>query len=139
MNWAMYGLAALAVGLPAAAKADPANADLWIGFQNSEDGFLLDQDSGELWMTGTCMKRLEKATQTGTVWTSHTVELVSVGRSSALLDQTFRLDVSDASPQVSVRSEGRGGEQSFAAQINRDCETGGTCAQLIATQVYCAD
>ncbi len=137
MNWAKLGPAAIAVVLSAAAHAEPANSDLWIGFQNSENGFLLDEDTGDTWMTGSCLKPLARSEAAGEVWTSRTVEMVSVGRSMALLDQTFRLDTSSIAPTIIVESAGRGGAQTFAAVIDRNCSTGGTCARLVASQQVC--
>lgn len=142
MKWAKTGLAALAVAQSVTAYAGPADSDLWIGFENSENGFLLDEDTGQAWMTGTCLKPLAQAARVGDVWTSHTVELVSVGRAMALLDQTFKLDLTPGGEAVRVTSQGRGGEQSFAAIVDRDCasggqSSGGTCAHLIATQPAC--
>ncbi len=137
MKWAKTGLIALAVAQSVAAYAGPADSDLWIGFDNSENGFLLDEDTGQTWMTGTCLKALAKAERSGDVWTSHTVELVSVGRAMALLDQTFQLDLTPGGEAIEVTSQGRGGAQSFPAIVDRDCASGGQCARLIATQAAC--
>lgn len=137
MKWAKLGLAAVAVVQSTMAYADPTNSDLWIGFNNSENGFLLDEDTGDVWMTGSCLKPLTPAIQSGVVWTSRTTEMVSVGRSMALLDQTFTLDVSDTAPTVTVESVGRGGAQAFPAIIDRTCDGAGICARLIATQQAC--
>lgn len=133
----MSGLAALAVGLSVDAYAQPANSDLWIGFENSDNGFLVDEDSGNIWMTGICLKPLAKATRQGTVWTSNTVELVSVGSVMAVLDQTFELQTSASAAEIAVKSPHRGGEQRFAAKIDRNCTSGGDCARLIASQTAC--
>lgn len=137
MKWAMTGLAALAVAQTGAAYAGLQDSDVWIGFSNSDNGFLLDEESGEIWMTGPCLKALNPATQLGSVWISHTVELVSVGRAMATLDQRFEIDTAETAPQITVTSNGRGGTQSFPASVDRDCQTGGQCAQLIATQQAC--
>lgn len=135
----MSGLAALAVAQSATAYAGPTSADIWIGFQNSDDGFLLDTDTGDAWMTGVCLKQLAPATQSGSVWTSHNAELVSIGRNLALLDQTFELDLTAGGPRISVDSAGRGGVQSFAAVTDTQCSSGGICAALIAGQTPCED
>ena len=137
MKKRLCGVVAFAMIQLATAHAGPTDADLWIGFENSENGFLLDEATGETWMTGVCLKTLSAATQSGDVWTTQTVELVSVGRAMAQLDQTFRLDVNVNAPSVSVRSVGRGGEQSFPAVIDRDCGPSGTCGRLIQTQQAC--
>ncbi len=128
----------MAASLLMTASAEHSHADLWIGFQNSDNGFLINRNSGHVWMTGLCLKTLETATKSGDVWTSRTVELVSVGRDQAILDQTFLLNTGSA-PSVQVLSQGRGGEQSFPAIIDEDCETNGLCADLIATQTPCAE
>lgn len=137
MKKRLCGVVAFAMIQLATAYAGPADADLWIGFENSENGFLLDEATGETWMTGICLKTLSPATQSGNVWTTQTVELVSVGRAMAQLDQTFRLDVSQTAPSVSVRSAGRGGEQLFPAVIHRDCGPSGACGRMIQTQQAC--
>ena len=137
MRWAISGLTVLAAAQLATVHAAPNDSDVWIGFTDSDSGFLLDEDTGDAWMTGPCLKSLERATQIGTVWTSHTVEMVSVGRSMALLDQRFELDVSEVAPMVTVTSAGRGGPQSLPAILDRNCDTGGRCADLIATQQAC--
>lgn len=135
----MFGLSAIALVQSGMANASPQNADVWIGFQDSDDGFLLDEQSGDLWMTGTCLKPLERATVEGQTWTSHTVVLVSVGRAQATLDQRFSFDLKEASATVTLVSAGRGGVQSFEAVTDQQCTpgSGGKCARLIATQVPC--
>ena len=133
----MIGLTVLAAAQVNTAYANARNADVWIGFSDNLSGFLVDEESGDVWMTGPCLKPLEPAVRSGSVWTSHTVELVSIGRGLATLDQRFDLDVSDASPSITVLSNGRGGVQSFAADIDRNCQTDGVCATLIATQSLC--
>ena len=90
-------------------------------------------------MTGPCLKTLEPATNMGAVWISHTVELVSIGRAMAVLDQRFELDLSEAAPQITVISNGRGGVQSFPASLDRNCSAGGQCGRLIASQQVCQD
>ncbi len=137
MKWAMTGLAALAVAQTGAASAGLQDSDLWIGFSDSDNGFLLDEDTGNVWMTGPCLKTLQPATQMGSVWVSHTVELVSIGRAMATLDQRFELDVTEAAPRIVVTSNGRGGTQSFSVTLDRECQAGGRCGQLIASQQAC--
>ena len=137
MKWAMTGLAVFAVVQTGTAYADLQDSDLWIGFSDSENGFLLDEDTGNVWMTGPCLKALQPAVQTGQSWVSHTIELVSIGRAMATLDQRFELDLTPAAPRITVTSNGRGGVQSFAASIDRNCRAGGLCSRLIATQESC--
>ncbi|MEO0549406.1 MAG: hypothetical protein AAFZ91_05760 [Pseudomonadota bacterium] len=133
----MSGLAALAVSQSVMAHAKPTNADIWIGFDNSDDGFLLDTQTGEAWMTGVCLKPLAPATQSGDLWTTHNVELVSVGRGMALLEQTFALDLTPSAPQITVNSTGRGGMQTFYAVLDANCADSGLCDALIANQTPC--
>ncbi|MEM9841814.1 MAG: hypothetical protein AAF767_04155 [Pseudomonadota bacterium] len=133
----MIGLTALAAAQTGSAYADIRDADLWIGFDDTENGFLIDEDTGRVWMTGACAKTLEPASKSGTVWTSRTIESVSVGRGSTTLDQQFDLDTNDAAPRIIVTSAGRGGVQTFPAALDRACDGSGTCANLIATQTAC--
>lgn len=137
MKWAMTGLAALAVAHAGTAHAGLQDSDLWIGFSDSDNGFLLDEETGDVWMTGPCLKQLQPATNMGSIWVSHTVELVSIGRAMATLDQRFELDVNPGAPRIVVTSNGRGGTQSFAVSIDRNCDAGGRCGQLIASQQAC--
>ena len=131
------GLTAIAGALAGTAYAGPEHSDVWIGLSDNVSGFLLDEESGELWMTGPCLKRLNPASGSDAIWSSRTVELVSVGRGYAQLDQHFTLDVSEGNAQIIVSSAGRGGAQVFPAQTDRDCSAGGTCARLIASQQVC--
>ncbi|MEO1552494.1 MAG: hypothetical protein AAFR82_01070 [Pseudomonadota bacterium] len=139
MRWALTGLSALAVAQTGMAYASSQDSDVWIGLSDNISGFLLDEETGRVWMTGPCLKTLEPATQSGSVWTSHTIELVSIGRGLATLDQRFELEIQEASPSITVLSNGRGGAQRFDAQLDRDCLSGGICAELIATQTVCTD
>ena len=135
----MTGLAVFAVAQMQAADAGLQDSDVWIGFPDNESGFLLDEDTGSIWMTGPCLKTLDQAIKASNTWVSHTVELVSIGRGLATLDQRFELNVDAATPTITVLSVGRGGAQSFPAITDRNCDTGGTCAALIATQQACQD
>lgn len=137
MKWAMTGLAVFAVAQTGAAYASLQDSDLWIGFSDSDNGFLLDEDTGNVWMTGPCLKTLQPAVNAGPVWVSHTVELVSIGRAMATLDQRFELDLTPAAPRITVTSSGRGGPQSFSASIDRNCDADGQCSRMIATQRAC--
>jgi hypothetical protein len=103
-------------------------ADLWIGLDASDDGFLLNPDTGDLWMTGICLKPLKKAEKTGSVWTSRTSGMVSVGRAMAMLDQTFMLDTNPAQPAISINNPVRGGLQTLPAIIELDCAARPACA-----------
>lgn len=136
----MIGLGALALVQSGLAFANPQNADVWVGFQTSDDGFLLDEETGDIWMTGACLKILMRAERQGQIWVSHTVELVSVGRTNATLDQRFTIELhNDETATVTVTSAGRGGAQSFDAVVDRACDPGaaGKCAHLISNQVLC--
>lgn len=135
----MTGLTAFAVVQTGLAYAGSEDSDVWIGLPDNQSGFLLDEDSGQVWMTGPCLKGLDPAEKSGSVWTSHTIELVSIGRGLATLDQRFELDLQTAAPNITVVSNGRGGVQNFPAQIDRNCQSGGVCADLIATQPVCKD
>ena len=137
MKWATIGLSALAVAHAGTAHAGLQDSDLWIGFSDSDNGFLLDEDTGDVWMTGPCLKTLQPATNMGPVWVSHTVELVSIGRAMATLDQRFELDTDPLAPRIVVTSNGRGGAQSFSVSLDRNCEQNGRCGRLIATQQAC--
>lgn len=127
MKRVISGLTVLAAAMSLPAAAGPQDADLWIGLEQSDDGFLLDQTTGDLWMTGICLKQLQPATNTGDVWTSRTAELVSVGRMQTMLDQTFTLDLTASAPQVTVLNADRGGAQSFPAVIIADCDADAAC------------
>jgi hypothetical protein len=139
MDTKPLGLAALAVALACApAAAGPADADLWIGLPASENGFLLDTSTGDAWMTGACLKPLERATRTGSVWVSRTVEFVSIGRAMTALDQTFGLDVNPAAPQITVLNPDRGGAHVLAAELEPACAASALC-QARAAQPACPD
>ncbi|MEO1643213.1 MAG: hypothetical protein AAFR74_07730 [Pseudomonadota bacterium] len=138
MKWAICGLSVAALAQTGLVYASPQAADVWIGFQDSDNGFLLDEDTGDLWMTGPCLKGLERAVLVGETWISHTVEMVSVGRVNAQLDQRITLNVSGLA-SITVESAGRGGPQTFPAVTDRQCGAGqsGQCARLIASQLAC--
>jgi len=133
------GLTAIAGALSGTAYAGPEQSDVWIGLSDDVSGFLLDEDTGNLWMTGPCLKSLEPAQKSDSSWASRTIELVSIGRGYTQLDQHFVLDLSDGAAQIVVTSAGRGGAQAFPARTDRDCSTGGLCARLIQTQQACQD
>lgn len=133
----MMGLTAIAGALSGTAQAGPEQSDVWIGLSDDVSGFLLDEDTGDLWMTGPCLKTLEPAQQIGNSWSSRTIELVSIGRGYAQLDQHFVLELGEGAAQIVVTSAGRGGAQAFPARTDRDCAAGGLCARLIATQQVC--
>ncbi len=135
----LAGLTAIAaVFAVPTAEAGPRDASLWIGLEDGENGFLIDEKTGDLWMTGICLRPLSKATKTGTIWRSRTAELVSVGRAMAMLDQTFVLDVNEVSPSISVINPARGGQQAFPAAHLLDCGIAGACDTL-AAQPVCSE
>jgi len=124
-------LAAASLSLQVSAWADPpAQADVWIGVANTENGFLLDEDTGAAWMTGACLKPLSRARRTGDVWTSENTEMVSVGRVDALLQQTFRLVISPSNASISVENRARGGAQQIDNVELKSC-AGDACRGLI--------
>jgi len=136
MKWNSRCMATALLALLAQAPAmgqSAMDADVWIGFENGDDGFLLDVDTGSLWMTGSCLKALAPASRQGTVWVSETQEMVSVGRMTTLLEQTFRIDVSDE-PSITVENSARGGSQDFRNVVLSRCQSG-ACRALAVTQV----
>jgi hypothetical protein len=135
-----FGLAAVAAVFAAGpATAGPQDADLWIGLEADRvDGFLLETDTGDLWMTGTCLKPLETAEKAGSVWRSRTAEMVSIGRAMTMLDQTFLLDVDAAQPTIAVSNPNRGGDQVFPAVLDENCLTSVRCLAM-KTQPVCGN
>ena len=129
MTATSVGLASLAL---LSASAEPADAGIWIGLEDSRDGFLLDEDTGQLWMTGACLRALEPASREGPGWVSRTSEMVSVGRMMAVLDQTFRLETDPVSPRITVYNPTRGGRQEFTDVERIDCRNG-ACARFQAS------
>ncbi|MEL7128772.1 MAG: hypothetical protein AAGK23_04435 [Pseudomonadota bacterium] len=113
------------------ALAGPGDANLWVGTDNGRDGVLIDEATGDAWLTGVCLKPIAKATRSGNVWQSHTVELVSVGRTDIVLDQTFTVDLSTPAPLLTVESRGRGGLQSFPATVETACQLTPHCRALL--------
>ena len=133
MKRVMIGMTAIAAAMTPPAMAEPKDANLWIGIDNSRDGVLIDEATGDAWLTGTCLKPLSPATQNGDIWRSRTAELVSIGRTQVLLDQTFTLDVSKSAPRLTVESVDRGGPQSFPAIVETACQSSATCRALLDT------
>lgn len=131
MKRVIIGMTAIVATISNPALAEPADANLWVGLENGRDGVLLDEKTGEAWLTGTCLKPIAKATQTGTVWRSHTVELVSIGRTKIVLDQTFTLETQSAAPSLMVESVDRGGPQSFPAIVETACQSSAKCRALL--------
>ncbi|MEM7766523.1 MAG: hypothetical protein AAF253_03435 [Pseudomonadota bacterium] len=132
MNRLIVGMALSAFLMsPQIAGAEPANADLWIGVGGTRDGFLLDTGTGELWMTGICVKSLPDALQEGGFWRSDLQEMVSVGRGRTLLQQSFLLDSSDAAPSIVVDNPDRGGEQAIPGVVRIDCAAGDHCQRVL--------
>ncbi len=121
------GLAAFAMASPCPAMSAPGDADLWAVTENGVDGLLIDEETGDAWLTGRCLKPVAKAVRTGNVWQSRTVELVSVGRASMVLDQTFTLD----SSVLTVTSVHRGGPQEFPVRIEADCQSSQACRAIL--------
>lgn len=122
-------LAFVAVTTSAFAES-PDSADVWVGLAGGLDGFLVDEATGAVWMSGHCLKPLSPATRQGSVWVSRTTELVSVGRMQALLDQTFVIDTDPSAPSISVENPARGGRQTFEGATLLDCRNH-ACADLM--------
>lgn len=131
MKRVIIGMTAIAAAMCTPAMAEPADANLWIGLQQSNNGILINEKTGEAWLTGACLKPLDAAVRTGNVWTSRTAELVSIGRSQIMLDQTFTLDLDEAGPTITVESVNRGGPQSFPATVEASCQTSSECRALL--------
>jgi len=129
------GAAALAAAATSTAMADPSDATLWAVTENGLDGLLIDVETGEAWLTGDCMKPIAPVEQSGTAWTSHSVEFVSVGRAGFVLDQTFTLDMGAAPATLTVETVDRGGPQVFPVTIETDCQASSVCRMLSATPV----
>lgn len=131
MKLYILGVAALAAFAgPAKTLAEtPASADVWIGVEAGDNGFLLDTDTGQLWMTGSCLKQMSPATATGETWVSTTRELVSVGRMRAVLEQTVTLDLLPGQPSIVVDNAFRGGAQTVSDVAQVSCN-GGACARF---------
>ena len=97
------------------------------------DGFLLDTETGALWMTGACLKPLAVARRDGLVWRSETSEFVSVGRHDVLLSQRFELNVSETSPSITVENGSRGGAQAIRPVELISCALG-ACNSLASAE-----
>lgn len=131
MNRVMLGMMAIATTFSAPAMAGPGDANLWVGVENTRDGVLIDENTGEAWLTGICLKPLAPAVKTGDIWKSRTVELVSIGNSQVVLDQTFTLNPDEVSPTLTVESVDRGGAQSFPATVETACQASASCRSLL--------
>lgn len=132
MKRVLIGTVAIVTAMTAPAIAGPGDAELWAGTENGRDGILIDEVTGDAWLTGMCLKPLAKATKSGDTWQSHTVELVSVGRTEVLLDQTFTLDLSGTVATLMVESVDRGGPQSFPVNVERGCQASSACRSLLS-------
>ena len=131
MNRVIIGMTAIAAAMTAPVMAEPEDANLWIGIDQSTNGILIDETTGDAWLTGVCLKPLSNAVRVGDVWTSRTAELVSVGRGQIMLDQTFTLDLDSAGPTITVESVDRGGPQTFPAIVESACQTSNACRALL--------
>ncbi|MEO0981159.1 MAG: hypothetical protein AAFX03_00740 [Pseudomonadota bacterium] len=127
MRRVLAGAAVSAALTAVPAAADLQNANLWIGLGNGVDGFLINEDTGEAWMTGVCLKSIAAVESTGSGWVSHTVETVSVGRGVTVLDQTFVLNPDPSAPSITVQNRTRGGVQTFPAVVEGDCQSSSAC------------
>ncbi|MEM1148959.1 MAG: hypothetical protein AAGI03_00145 [Pseudomonadota bacterium] len=133
MTWMVVGAVFTATLFHAgAAQADPANADTWIGVSDTTDGFLLDEETGSVWMTGICLRPVGVAQKTSGVWHARLVEMVSVGRGRTRLEQTFILDTQEASPSIQIINPDRGGEQTIENVVVHACtDRAAPCARAL--------
>ena len=131
MKRVFLGMTAIAAAMTAPAVADPGDANLWIGIAESTNGILINEKTGEAWLTGVCLKPLSNAMRSGDVWTSRTAELVSIGRTQIMLDQKFTLDLDASAPTITVESVDRGGPQSFPAVVEPSFQTSSECRALL--------
>lgn len=138
MGEVMKTLAAcvFAVVLSASATAEPGRAGVWLGFDGSEDGFLLNMDTSEAWMTGICLRQISDLTGQGTLWKSDNDTVEMVGRTPVRLRQIFNFDLSET-PRLTVTNPDRGGAQSFDVVI-RPCPASAIC-QAVSQQPVCQD
>ncbi|MEM9667357.1 MAG: hypothetical protein AAF950_00400 [Pseudomonadota bacterium] len=128
----LIGTAAIAAAMASPAIAAPEDANLWAVTENGADGLLIDELTGQAWLTGTCLKPLASVTNSGEIWQSQTVELVWVGRTRVVLDQTFTLDASSGrNATLMVESANRGGPQRFPVTVERDCQSSPRCRGLL--------
>ena len=117
------------------AAAGPEAADLWIGLAGGEDGFLIDEATGDTWMTGVCLLTLAPSERTPDGWTSRNRTIEAVGRLNAELEQNFSFTVTGEVGVIAVENPARGGVQSFPAVVRR-CDQGPVCA-AVSTQAPC--
>ncbi len=117
------------------ASAGPETADLWIGLAGSDNGFLIDEASGDTWMTGVCLLALAQSEQTPDGWTSRNRTIEAVGRLNAALEQNFTFTVSGETGVIAVENPARGGVQTFPAVVVR-CDRDPVCA-VAAAQAPC--
>jgi len=125
---------AVSVGL--AAGAAPSEAQYWVGFEGTEDGFLLNVETGETWMTGVCLRRIADLEGQGSNWVSANDTVEMIGRTPVRLRQTFRFDLTDT-PRLEVDNPDRGGVQSFHL-VKRPCPDSSVC-EVVSAQPVCAD
>lgn len=134
MKTLIAGVFAVLVG--ATAEAAPSQAQYWVGFEGTEDGFLLNKETGEIWMTGICLRRIADLEGQGTRWVSANDTVEMIGRTPVRLRQTFRFDLTDT-PRLEVDNPDRGGVQSFQL-VKRPCPASAVC-QVVMAQPVCAD
>ncbi|MEM6899147.1 MAG: hypothetical protein AAF583_05180 [Pseudomonadota bacterium] len=127
----LIGTAAIAAAMASPASAGPEDANLWAVTENGVDGLLIDEGTGDAWLTGSCLKPLARGQKSADAWQSHTVELVWIGRSRLVLDQTFTLSTAADMPTLTVDSANRGGPQSFPVTVLEDCQSIPQCRTLV--------
>ena len=135
MKRVLIGTAAIAAAMASPASAGPESANLWAVTENGVDGLLIDESTGEAWLTGSCLKPLAQGTKSGDAWQSHTVELVWIGQSRLVLDQRFTLITTVERPVLTVESANRGGPQTFPVTIVQDCQSAAQCRALLDNPV----
>lgn len=124
MKRVIFASAVMAAVLPGGASFSdtPEQASVWVGLSGSLDGFLLDEDTGAIWMTGPCLKALPIAEKRAGTWVSTSREMASVGRLSALVDQTFHVGTTIETPSIAIDNPARGGLQRLDGVERLVCE-----------------
>ncbi len=134
MKTLKVGVFAVIIG--SAAYAAPGTAEYWMGFEGTEDGFLLNTTTGEAWMTGVCLRQVADLEGQGSRFVSRNDTVESVGRTPVRLRQTFTFELS-GTPRVWVDNPDRGGVQGFDL-VKRPCPASAVC-EATARQPVCED
>jgi len=94
---------------------------------------MIDETTGNVWMTGVCLKPLGTARREGTRWRAELSEMVSVGRGRTLLEQAFLLETAADAPAITVSNPARGGDQAISGVVRIDCGSGDHCQRAAAS------